>query len=88
MQNVKADSISSFVRRLYQVIEGRYVLAANQREFASMKEAQVFAWSAYCRDHRLSDAEREAVKDDVFDEVARYGMIASFANVWGSEKRS
>jgi hypothetical protein len=53
-----------------------------------MKEAQVFAWTTYCADNQLSDAEREAVKNDVFDEVARHGAVASFADVWGLEKRS
>jgi hypothetical protein len=88
VHNVDGSQISSFVRELFRVTEGRYVLAANQREFSSMKEAQAFAWSAYCRDHRLTDAEREAVKNDVFDEVARYGAMVSFASVWGFEKRS
>ena len=64
------------------------MLAATERTFESMKEAQVFAWSAYCAGLGLSDAEREAVKNDVFDEVARYGAIVSFASVWGFEKRS
>lgn len=88
MQNVVRSKISSFVRKLFRVSEGRYTLAASGREFSSTKEAQVFAWSAYCHDHRLSDAEREAVKNDVFDEVARYSAMASLASVWDFEKRS
>lgn len=75
------------MREALKVVDGRFVHTSTNHTFASRKEAQVFAWSTFCAREQLSDEEREAIKETIFDEVARREAITMFADVWGVGER-